>query len=138
MIIVDTNIWDAALRSPSGASHFILRNVLTGEIEAGASTALFLEYEDVLKREDHLAAFGLDIAQVDVVLTALAKQLVPVDIHYRWRPVLPDPQDDLVLEAAVNGGAQSIITFNMKDFKGADAFGIEILQPRDFVWRLKQ
>lgn len=138
MIIFDTNIWTAALRSPSGASHFILRGVLTGEILAGASVALFLEYEDVLKRTSHLQASGLNIAQVNTILAALAKQLVPVHNHYRWRPVLKDPKDEMVLEAAMNGGAKTIISFNLKDFKGAEKFGVEVIQPGNFVRRLKQ
>lgn len=62
MIVVDTNILTAAFRPPSGASHFILRDVLTGDILARASVALFLEYEDVLKREEHLKASELSIA----------------------------------------------------------------------------
>lgn len=138
MIIVDTNVWDAALRSPTGASHFVLRNVLAGGIVAGASTALFLEYEDVLKRPDHLSASKLNLGQIDLILSALAARVEPIHIHFRWRPTLRDPKDDMVLEAAVNGGAETIITFNLKDFENANQFGIEILRPGDFVRRLKQ
>lgn len=112
MIIIDTNIWIAALRSPSGASHFILRGVLTGDIVAGAGVALFLEYEDVLKRDSHLDASKLYIEQMNTILSALAKQLVPIHNHYSWRPVLKDPKDEIVLEAAVNGSAKTIVTFN--------------------------
>lgn len=96
MIIVDTNFWDAALRSPSGASHLILRNVLTGSIEAGASTTLFLEYEDVLKRPDHLRVSKLSVEQVDIVLSALAQKLEPIHIHYKWRPMLKEPLDEII------------------------------------------
>lgn len=138
MIIVDTNVWDAALRSPSGASHFILRNVLTGSIEAGASTTLFLEYEDVLKRPDHLRVSKLNEEQVDIVLSALAQKLEPIHIHYKWRPMLKDPKDEMVLEAAVNGSANTIITFNLRDFRGAENFGVEVIQPGEFVRRSKQ
>ncbi len=106
MIIVDTNIWTAVLRSPSGASH--------------------------------LHASGLNIAQVNTILAALAKQLAPVHNHYRWRPVLKDPKDEMVLEAAVNGGAKTINSFNLRDFKGAEKFGVEVIQPGNFVRRLKQ
>ncbi len=138
MIVVDTNILTAALRSPTGASHFILRGVLTGDILAGVSVALFLEYEDVLKREEHLSASKLNIAQMNTILSALAQQVVPIHNHFRWRPVLKDPKDEMVLEAAVNGTAKTIVTFNIKDFKGADKFGVEVIRPGDFVRRLKQ
>ncbi len=137
MVIVDTNVIDAALRSPTGASHVILTKILKGSIEAASSTTLFLEYEDVLKRPRHRQASGLTLEQLDIILSALAQKLTPVPIRYRWRPVLPDPKDDMVLEAALNGRAETIITFNLKDFKQAGSFGIEILQPGQFVQRLK-
>ena len=138
MIIVDTNIWIAALRSQAGASHFILRGVLSGDIAAGASVALFLEYEDVLKRNSHLGASGLDIEKFEVILSALAKQLVPIHNHFSWRPVLKDPKDEMVLEAAINGSAKTIVTFNLRDFKGAETLGVEVMQPGDYVRRFKQ
>jgi len=38
-------------------------------------------------------------------------------VHLRWRPQLRDPDDGLVLEAAVNGRADALVTDNVKDFR---------------------
>ena len=137
MIVVDTNIFIAALRSKAGASHVILREILTGDIIAGASVALFLEYEDVLKRKEHLKVCKLTVEDVNIVLSALAKRLVPIHTYYQWRPVLQDPKDEMVLEAAVNAGVNTIVTFNLKDFKGAEALGVSTMLPGEYVRRMK-
>ncbi len=129
MIVIDTNVLDAALRSPNEASRFILTELLRGNLAAAASTALLLEYEEVIKRPEHLAASTLSAEQVDWILSALASVLTPVYIRFQWRPTLPDPDDGLVLEAAINGMADTIVSFNGKDFKRAAEFGIEVLQP---------
>lgn len=138
MNVLDTNVIDAALRSSRGASHLLLRKALLGELLVMSSPSLFLEYEDVTSRPSHLAKYSLSRYQVGEVLDGLASVIKPVHIHYLWRPHLQDPKDDLVLECAVNGMAKRIITFNLKDFKGADKFGIEIIRPGDFFKRYLQ
>ena len=137
MIVLDTSVLDAALRSPKGASRFLMIEILEGRITAGASTALFLEYEAVITRPNHLKAFNLKREQITKVLEALASRLIPIHIWYQLRPALSDPNDEHVLEAAVNGRAKQIVTFNMKDFKNAKCFGIETMQPSALVKRYK-
>jgi len=103
-----------------------------------ASVPLMLEYESVLTRSEHLAAAGISAADVEVLLDALAVVIEPIRISYLWRPVLPDAGDDLVLETAVNGRADVVVTFNHRDFEPAAAtFGLEILAPADAVRRLE-
>lgn len=63
------------------------------------------------------------------VLDAMAARMLPVEIHYLWRPLLADPADDMVLEVAVNASAVRIVTFNSKDFAGAERFGIAVATP---------
>ncbi|MES2663690.1 MAG: putative toxin-antitoxin system toxin component, PIN family [Pseudomonadota bacterium] len=137
MIILDTNILDAALRSPSGASHYLLRGVLNNQFKVAASTALLLEYEAVLKRPHHLLAYRLTMSEIEIVLTALFSKLIPVHIDYQIRPFLSDPNDDMIVEAAVNSGVKTIVTFNLKDFKNVFEFGIEAIPPNEMVRRLK-
>jgi predicted nucleic acid-binding protein len=91
-----------------------------------------LEYEAVLKRDEHLSVAGLTQADVDDLLDAFCIFAKPVTNHFRWRPVLTAPDDDLVLETAVNGGADAIVTFNVFDFQPAKTlFGIQVERPSE-------
>jgi len=94
------------------------------------SVPLILEYEAVLTRLEHLTACGLSSAEVSRVLDDLAAVATPVRLAFRWRPRLADPDDDMVLETAVNGGASAIVTFNHRDFAaGIEGFDCDLLLP---------
>jgi predicted nucleic acid-binding protein len=105
----------AALRSSRGASRRLLLGALDRRIGLLLSVPLILEYEAVLTRPEHLAACGLKSGEVERVLDDLASVARPVRLAFRWRPMLPDPNDDMVLETAVNGNADAIVTFNQRD-----------------------
>jgi predicted nucleic acid-binding protein len=97
-----------------------------------------LEYEAVLTRPEHLAVAQISTSDVEVLLDAISLVVDPIRISYLWRPILPDPGDDLVLETAVNGGADVVVTFNRRDFESAaPRFGLEVLAPADAVRRLE-
>lgn len=128
----------AGLRSRRGASYVLLGLVADRIIRPLATPALFLEYEDVLKRPEHLHAMGISLAAVDQYLNGFADVVQPVEVHYRWRPQLPDPNDELVVEAAINGGATALITHNVRDFSSAGlSFGIEVLRPAEALMRIR-
>ena len=138
IIALDTDVIVAALRSPHGASRQLLRHLRAGRIKAVATIGMFIEYEAVLTRPDQLAATGLTVAETGRFLDGLAALVQPVRPHFLWRPQLRDPNDEMVLEAAVNGQADVIVTFNQRDFlPAATRFGIEVLMPREIVRRLK-
>jgi predicted nucleic acid-binding protein len=102
-----------------------------------ATVALFVEYEVVLTRPEHLAKAGMTAAEAENALDVLAAVLEPVEPHFLWRPWLRDVDDDMVLEAAVNGRANLLATFNARDFAGvADDFGIEPLTPNAILRRM--
>ena len=133
--VLDTDVMLAALRSDRGASRQLLISALDREIEVLVSVPLMLEYKAVLTRPEHLDASGLTAAQVNEVLDALAKVLTPLHLRFLWRPRLKDPADEMVLETAVNGRADRLVTFNMRHLAAAALeFGLCALRPRD-VWK---
>lgn len=102
-----------------------------------ASPALFLEYEDVFMRPSQMLAHGLTANEIHRILLALAKLLEPVNIRFRWRPQLPDPADELVLDIAVNGRADALVTHNRKHFAPVERiFGIPVLTHGEMLRRL--
>lgn len=137
-IILDTNVLVAALRSPTGAAAEIMRRVLRGEIQVVASVPLYMEYEAVLLRPAQLKAARVSSVDVNNFLDVLAGVVVPVEVFYLWRPQLKDANDDMVLEAAVSGQADAIVTFNIRDFlPSAENFHIQVSKPSDFLKELR-
>ena len=137
-VVLDTNIIEAALRSSDGASAELLRLAVSGKLKPLATPALFLEYEEVVKRPEQRLVHGLELEQLDEFLAALATVCEPVKLNYQWRPQLKDAADEMVLEAAINGRAQAIATFNMRDFQpAAGLFGLDILRPGEVLRSLR-
>lgn len=133
-IVLDTDVVVAGLRSPRGASAELLRLARHRQLTLAASVSLFVEYESVCTRQAHLEAAGLALADVSLFLDALASFVEPVPIHYLWRPQLRDPADELVLEAAVNAGADALLSFNHRHFRKAAArFELPLFQPGVFL-----
>jgi putative PIN family toxin of toxin-antitoxin system len=135
-VVLDTNVIVSALRSRRGASAALLHGVGTGGFEHYLSVALLLEYESALKRPES----GVKLAPeaIDDVLDYLAAAGRLQEIFYLWRPVLSDPADDHVLEIAVAGGCQAIVTYNRRDFRRAGGFGIRILKPAELLFELEE
>ena len=138
-IVLDTCVIIAALRSRNGASRVVLDWVSERLLVPLLTPALFLQYEDVLKRPEQLQACRLTSAQVDLILAALASAAEPITIHYSWRPQLPDAGDELVLEAAVNGRADALVTYNFRHFAVAAArFGLRVARPIEVLEEVRQ
>lgn len=131
LAVLDTNILVSALRSRKGASNAVIQRLARGEFGATASTALILEYEDVLHRPDMVPDFST--AEIDSYLDSLCAVMSEAFIYFRWRPFLRDPKDDLVFECALASGASHIITHNIKDFQEVDQFGVSAVTPGAFL-----
>jgi predicted nucleic acid-binding protein len=102
------------------------------------SVPLAMEYEGVCRRTEHRLDAGLSAGEVGIFLDGIVAMGEPVPVHFLWRPQLRDPNDEMVLEAAVNGRADAIVAFNMRDFGAAPArFGVELLLPRQAIGRIK-
>ena len=137
-LILDTAVMVAAIRSDAGASRRLLVAGLERRLTLLASVPLMIEYQAVMTRPEHLKASGLSAADVGVLLDAVAAVVEPVRLAFHWRPVVRDPDDDMVLEAAVNGRADALVTFNIRDFVGvAEQFGVTVLSPGEAVKRLE-
>jgi predicted nucleic acid-binding protein len=111
-----------------------LEMALAREFDLLLSVPLMFEYEAVLTRLEHLSASRASVEDVGDVLDGLAAVGRRVRLAFRWRPALPDANDDMVLETAVNGQAYAIVTFNERDFNPVAArFGCRVMQPREFL-----
>ena len=136
--MLDTDVVIAALRSPSGASAALLAAVERGAVTMVLSVPLAIEYDAVCHEAEHRLASGLSERAVDVFVNTLISMAEPVEIHFLWRPLLRDVGDEMVLEAAVNGRAEAIVTFNHRDFGSEpNRFGIEVLLPREALRRIR-
>jgi putative PIN family toxin of toxin-antitoxin system len=137
-LVLDTDVMFAAFHSPAGASRRLLLEILDGKTLLLLSATLMVEYEAVLTRPGNLRKFGIGVADVLGVLDEIAGLCVPVAFDYRRRPGAADPDDDLVLETAVNGAADAIASFNLADMRaGAALFGIAVERPVDILRRIE-
>ena len=130
-IVMDTDVLFTALRSKKGASYKLLSLIDSGKFKINISVPLLFEYEDVAKRD--LSASNLREAEIDDILDYLCAVSNKHEIFFLWRPYLNDPKDDFILELAVEAQCDYIITYNTKDFKGIESFGIKTLTPKEFL-----
>lgn len=137
-LVLDTNVVLTGFRSRTGASAELLRQIRHGRAKMLASVPLFVEYEDVLSRPEHLAAAQLTREDIATALDALASLVTPVELFFLWRPQLRDADDDMVLETAVNGGADALVTYNQRDFAPASQFGLMIARPLEILERIRR
>ena len=135
-VILDTNVLIAGLRSRRGASFALLGLLAEGVFEISVSVPLVLEYEAVARRQAR--ELGLTHADVDAVVDFVCRQAHHWKIFYLWRPFLRDPNDDMVLEVAVEAQCRYIVTFNVRDFAGVEQFGLQTLTPGAFLALLQE
>ncbi|GAK60230.1 PilT protein domain protein [Candidatus Vecturithrix granuli] len=134
-IILDTTVLYAGLYSADGASHQVLRAMERGQVQIVVSTTLLFEYEDILTRKQ--AELGLSDQQIEAILDNLCQLSDHQNVYYLWRPWLPDPKDDHILEVAVASRTSRIVTHNLKDFKGIEqTFGIRAIPPKALLEEL--
>ena len=135
-IVLDTNVLIAALRSRSGASAALLQNLAAdARWQMNLSVPLVAEYTEIVHREGRTVGYSWQDCEdfLDYVCAAGIER----PIYFRWRPVLPDPDDDLVLELAVACGAAHIVTHNRRDFTAAERYGIMPLSSGEFLTKLR-
>jgi putative PIN family toxin of toxin-antitoxin system len=136
-VVLDTSVMVAAMRSRHGSSRAWLSGVLRRHHIALVSVPLVIEYEAVLTRTEHLTASGATVDQVCRVLDGLCSVAEHIPTTSLWRPILRDPDDEMVLETAAQGGADLLLTFNVRDFTGCERFGVKAMPPGP-AWQLAQ
>jgi len=134
-VAIDTNVLVAAIRSRRGASFEVLSRVGTGVFDIAVSVPLVLEYEDALLR--HASASGLVASDVHDLVDYVCSVAVRQEIFFLWRPLLKDPNDDMVAELAVAAGCDAVVTHNVRDFAGIETFGLALLTPGTFLKQLR-
>jgi putative PIN family toxin of toxin-antitoxin system len=131
-IVLDTSVLVAAARSNRGASFALVRRLPDPAFTICLSVALYHEWLAVLSRPENLPQ-----EQTPTDAQGFVRYLASVahlqDIHFLWRPFLPDPDDDMVLELAFAAGASRIVTHNRRDFRGCESLGIEVISPSQFI-----
>jgi putative PIN family toxin of toxin-antitoxin system len=128
-IVIDTNVFISALKSKKGASYKLLFETSRKKYEQCISPALIFEYESVAKREN----LKINFEHIDDIIDMICLLSKKCEIYYLWRPFLKDPKDDLILELAIESNSNFIITYNIKDFEGVSQFGINVINPKEYL-----
>ena len=133
--MVDTNVLVSAILSPDGAAREVLRRCLAGYARPLVGNALFLEYEDVLAREELFTAASITSNDRAALLDAVLSVCEWVNITFLWRPNLPDESDNHLIELAIAGNAESIITGNSRDIAAGELVfdSIRIVTPGNWL-----
>jgi len=138
-VVIDTNVWISALISKDGVSREVIRWALFEKIAPQISTTLFLEYEDVMRREKIQMLCSLSIVEQEELFQAFLSTCKWNEIFYLWRPNLDDENDDFLIELAVASNSSVIVTDNIKNIEhGELKFDIEVLTPKQFVERYRK
>lgn len=134
-IVVDTNVITAAFIRPLGRNRDVLRACFVGTAKPLMGAALFHEYEDVLSREHLMRKSPLASSERNELFHAFLSVCEWVRVYYLWRPNLSDEADNHVIELAVAGGADAIVTNNIRDLRyGELSFKqLQIITPVQFL-----
>lgn len=134
-IVLDTNVLVSAFRSRAGSAYKLVSLIGKTDFELNLSVALAFEYESVLKRSEQ--KLFLSYEEIDKLVAFFCSVSNLHDIHYLWRPTLPDPNDDFLLELALESQAEYIVTFNTRDFLIAGGRFLKVVTPVEFLRKLE-
>jgi uncharacterized protein len=134
-IVVDTSVFISSLIGPSGPSREVVRRSLQGEFFPLMGTTLFCEYESVIGRDSILSQCPLSQAEILTLTQAFMSVCHWIDIFYLWRPNLRDEGDNHLIELAIAGNADVLVTNNLKDFRNAELSfpHLKILSPTELI-----
>lgn len=136
-VAIDTSVLVAAARSRSGAGYALISAIPSSDFEICLSVSLYAEWQDALTRPENLPP-GTTAEDAMAFLRYLAGQAVLQDIFFHWRPFLPDPDDDMILELAFAADCDYIVTHNIRDFVGCEQLGVQAITPGDFLRKVAE
>jgi predicted nucleic acid-binding protein len=137
--VLDTSALISALRSGTGAAAEALRLALLGEFTILMDYKLACEYRDVALRSEQLRASGKSREQTTSILDALEAIAEPIFVGFQHRPLSPDASDDMILDVAINGNAEGIVTNNTKHFReAAERFHLAVWTPAELLNKLQR
>jgi len=138
-IVLDTAALISAIRSNTGAAAEIVRLAILKKFELLMDYKLACEYREVALRPDHIATSGRKAEDVEDFIVTSESIAIPVFVATRHRPLSQDVNDDMVLDVAINGHAEIVVTNNVKDFAlAAGKFGIKALTPGQFLMAIRK
>ena len=138
-IVLDTASFVTAVRSSDGAAGEVLRMIFREELVPLMDLKLGLEYRDVALRSEHVKASALSKREIVELIEAMEAFAEPVEVLMKTRPLSPDPSDDMILDLAINGRAEALVTSNAKHFVGAGKrFGIPVLSPAELLEKMRK
>jgi putative PIN family toxin of toxin-antitoxin system len=129
--VIDTNVSLGSLWSTQGAAFEIFQQLRRGRWQRVLSNHLLFEYEEVAKR--YAVEMGLAPVEIDDVLDAICPGAEQRLLKPDWTPRLPDPDDEPLLQLAVEAKADCIVTRNIRHLKPAEELGIVLLTPVEFL-----
>lgn len=132
LVVIDTCVLVAAVRSRNGASFKLISMLPSNDFEIAITVPLYTEYQAVLSRPEHVPP-DLDADDALGFVRYIASIATLRDVYFLWRPMLRDPDDDMVLECAVASGSKLVVTHNTKDFRSAESLGVTAITPADFL-----
>jgi putative PIN family toxin of toxin-antitoxin system len=134
-IVVDTNVFIAAILSPAGENREVIRICLRGKALPLMGAALFHEYEDLLARPELMSASPISPTERQTLFEAFLAAAEWVRVFFLWRPNLPDETDNHLVELAVAGGAQVIVTNNLTHLQAGELRfpNLRVQSPKQFL-----
>ncbi|PZU97119.1 MAG: putative toxin-antitoxin system toxin component, PIN family [Pseudanabaena sp.] len=134
-IVIDTSVFVSALISSKGASRELIKRCLQGDYQPLMGNALFSEYESLIHRQEIIDKCPLSSEEIQVLLASLMSVSQWIHIYYLWRPNLKDEADNHLIELAIAGNAQIIVTKNTKDFQNSELLfpNLSIIKPEQII-----
>lgn len=127
-IVLDTNVLLVSI-SERSSYHWIFRALIEERYELLVSSAILLEYEEIIGRKMSYAV-AQDVNGVMIDNPAV----IWIEPHYNWQLITADAEDDKFVDCAIAGQADGIVTYDghFNALKAVDFPRVPVMTPEDF------